>query len=76
MIVGSSDPAFKPRANRFGDEFLKPPDASLPVRGEYTATFGDAAVATCLKPFAHVVILTVHTVPQLPRMFDRSVTLI
>ena len=74
--MGSSDPAFKPRANRFDDQFLKPPDASLPVRGEYTAAFGNAAVATYLKPFAHVLILTVHTVPQLSRMFDRSVTLI
>ena len=74
--MGNSDPAFKPRANRFGDQLLKPPDANLPVRGEYTSAFGGAAVATCLKPFAHVVILTVHTVPQLPRMFDRGVTLI
>ena len=46
------------------------------VLAPYTATFGDAAVAPCLKPFAHVVILTVHTVPQLPRMFDRSLTVI
>jgi hypothetical protein len=72
----SSDPAFKARANRISDQFLKSPHAHFPVRGEYTAAFGDAAVAPCLKPFAHVVILTVYAVPQLPRMFDRSLTVI
>jgi hypothetical protein len=76
FMAKSSDPAFKARANRISDQFLKSPHAHFPVRGEYTAAFGDAAVAPCLKPFAHVVILTVYAVPQLPRMFDRSLTVI
>jgi hypothetical protein len=72
----NSDPAFKTRANRISDQFLKPSNASLPVRGEHTTAFGDAAVATCLKPFAHMVILAVHAVPQLPHLFNPRATLI
>ena len=67
---------FKARSNRISNQFLKPPDACLPVRGEHTAAFGDAAVATCLKPFAHFVILAVHAIPQLPDLFNRRATLI
>jgi hypothetical protein len=75
-ILRSSDHAFEPRANRVSDQFLKPPHTHFPVRREHTATFSDTAVATCLKPFAHFVILAVYAGPKLSRLFDRRAALI
>jgi len=34
LMVRSSDPAFKARANRISDQFLKSPHAHFPVRGD------------------------------------------
>ena len=52
----SSDPAFKARANRISDQFLKPPHAHFPVRGEYTAAFKDCLRIGALdNPQANVV---------------------